>query len=478
VNPPLEPRAGRAALWRGAQLAAVSALAVARLLVLARLLGPDDVGLFAIAAVALGLAAGLTDPGIVPALVLRPDPSTRELDAGWTVGVIRGALVAAALATWAGPIVSVFHEPRAAPVLRALALVPLVQAFTSIGTVGLTRRLDFRALALVQVADAAANTAVAVTLAAFAGVWALVGGALAGSLAAVIASYALAPSNPRLVFDRAATRPLVAFGGWLLATGVLAAATDFILRAAIARRLGAGPLGVFALAAGLAFLPVSAAAEVLRAVSFPLYARLAVDLPALRRAFRTLATVLGVALVPAYAVLAAGAAGIAEHLLDPRWAGAAPVIRVIALACMLGLVGEAGVPLLQGLGLSRLVVVLEIAQLGVVALLAGWLTGALGTTGAALTWLAAAGASLALTRMLLHRILGRAPNQRHRIGAIVGSGAVAAVVTLAVQGVLQGVAGTLLGMAAGLGAAAVVLWQVDRRWRLDIREDLRVLLTL
>jgi O-antigen/teichoic acid export membrane protein len=207
----------------------------------------------------------------------------------------------------------------------------------------------------------------------------------------------------------------------------------------------------------------------------PLYARLAGDLVALRRAFRTLATGLAVVLVPAYGVLAAAAVGIARELLDPRWTGAAPVIRVIAVACMLGIVGEAAVPLFQGLGLSRLVVALEIAQLVVVTVLAGLLTGALGTTGAAFAWLAAVGASLVLTRALLHRILGRAPDQRHRIGVIAGSGAVAAVVTLAVPLLLDGLAGVVAGVAAGVAAAAIVIWRTDRSWRLEIGADLRTL---
>jgi O-antigen/teichoic acid export membrane protein len=472
TSAPDSPPAGGGALWRGALLAAVGALAVARLLVLARLLGPVDFGVFAIAATILALVASLTDPGIAAALALRAEPERRDLDAGWTVGVLRGALVAAALAAWAEPLAAIFHEPRAAPVLRGLALVPLVLAFASIGTVALIRRFEFRRLAAIQVADAATNTVVAIALAASLGVRALVAGAVAGALAGVVASYAVAPSNPRLRFDRAATRPLVRFGGWLLASGALAAAIEFVLLAAIARRHGTGPVGVFALAWWLAILPVGVASEVLRSVSRPLYARLATDIVALRRTFRTLATGLAIALVPAYGVLAAGAAGIAEHLLDPRWTGIAPVIRVMGIACAVGVLGQAAVPLFQGLGLSRLVVGIEVLQLLAVALGASVLTGQLGITGAAVAWLGATAVSLVASRAVLHRLLGVSPEQRHRIGVIAASGAVAAIVTIAVPEVLGGLTGVVGGLVAGLAIAALVLWRADRSWRLEIGADL------
>ena len=84
----------------------------------------------------------------------------------------------------------------------------------------------------------------------------------------ILASYVVAPRVPGVRFDRAATRPLVAFGGWLLASGAFAAAIDFVLRLAVARRYGTGPLGVFALAWWLALHLDGGAAGVWWALTF------------------------------------------------------------------------------------------------------------------------------------------------------------------------------------------------------------------
>lgn len=473
VPQPPGDRVGAAIGWRGVQLGAVQGLAALRLLVLARLLSPDDFGLVAIAFTCVGLAASLSDPGIVPALVQRSDPGPDEYHAGWTLGMLRGLALAALLASLAAPLAALFAEPRAAAVLRVLALLPLVGAAASIGTARLTRDLDFRALTVLRTADAAVNTVVAIALAAVVGVWALVAGALAGAAAATVCSYALAPYRPRIVLRRDALRPLLAFGRWIVATTLLATLTDFVLRAIIARRLGAGALGIYYLAAGLVFLPVGAAAEVLGAVALPTYARLAADLPTLRRTFRTLAAGLGVALVPVYAVLAGLAGGLAADVLGPVWLGAAPVLRLLSIACVVGLVGEAAVPLFQGVGRPRLVVLLEIATLVGVAVLALPLAGAYGLTGAALAWLGAAALSLAVCVRLLNGVVNRPfRDQGARVASILGAGVVAGAAAFTSWAALTGLVGVLVGAAGGLVAGAVAMRGFDRWLRLGMLAEI------
>ena len=444
---------------RGVRIAAVTALDLARLLVLARILSPDDFGLFAIAVTAVALVTSLAAVLAAPGVGTAPDG-----DATWTLGVARGILVAGVLAAIAAPVAAVFHEPRAAPVLRVVALLPLIAAIAPSG-------------APRTFVAAAANSVIAIALAPFIGVWALVAGALGGAAAGAAASSAGAARRPRLLLARARLRPALALalGGWMVAAGALAAAADFVLHAGVARQLGAGALGVFAVAAGLTVRPITAAAEALRGVAAPLYARLVSDPPALRRAFRGFATGLTVVAVPLCAVLAAGAGGIAEHVLGARWGGAAPVLRVLAAAGVLGVLGQAAVPLFGGVAQPRLVAGLAAAQLVAVAFLVPRLTAEQGLTGAALAWLGAAGVSLLVSRALLRRLLGPAPEMRYRIGVIIASGVAAGVVTLGVAAVVAGRAGVLVGMAAGLAVAAAVLRHTDRSWRLGIGEELRVL---
>jgi hypothetical protein len=65
----LARRAGSALFWKGFQLAGSKIVFLARTLILAWLLAPDDFGLLAIALIAVDTLSSLTDIGMVPALV-------------------------------------------------------------------------------------------------------------------------------------------------------------------------------------------------------------------------------------------------------------------------------------------------------------------------------------------------------------------------------------------------------------------------
>ena len=90
--------------------------------------------------------------------------------------------------------------------------------------------------------------------------------------------------------DWNAVKPLLKFGGWLLVTGVISMAGNFGLRIVVSRQLGAEALGLYFLAAQLAFLPSEIASEVVGTVAFPLFARLQSNLKQAARAFQAILT--------------------------------------------------------------------------------------------------------------------------------------------------------------------------------------------
>ena len=69
----LAQRAGTAVVWRGLSLVGEKLIFLLRLVILARILLPEDFGLVAIGMAALVLMSSLTDLGVVGhALLLRP----------------------------------------------------------------------------------------------------------------------------------------------------------------------------------------------------------------------------------------------------------------------------------------------------------------------------------------------------------------------------------------------------------------------
>ena len=173
--------AGNALIWKSIQLVGVKIIFLFRLVVLARLLSPDDFGLMAIAVTAIGFMLSLTNFGMIPALIQGEDVSEQHYNAAWTVRVSRALLVSLAVFALAPAIAALFNEPRSADIIRVLAIRPVLDGLASIKIAKMNRDMRFRPLAILGVSQALVNTVIAVVLASTYGVWALVAGTLAGA---------------------------------------------------------------------------------------------------------------------------------------------------------------------------------------------------------------------------------------------------------------------------------------------------------
>jgi len=463
-------QAGVAMRWRAIELAGVKGIYFLRLLVLAQLLAPDAFGLVAIGLAAIGIVMRVSDLGMVPALVQRPDPTLEEYNGAWTIGLTRAVAVAVLLGVFAGPAAALFGEPGAAPIIRVLALRPVIDAAASIGVARLTRQMRFGRLAMIAMPVAVVDLAVALGTAHWLGVWALVAGALAGAATNLVLSYVLAPHRVALSFRFATIAPLVRFGRWILLIGILVLLRNTVTQVAVSRLEGVAALGLYFLAMRVAFLPADIASAVVSAVAFPMFAKLRADEAGTARAFRTLLTGQAIVLVPGYAIMLVLAPAL-EGALGENWHGAAPVIQILAISGVTGLLGELALPLLKGRGRADRVFKLEVVQAGVLVAVLLPLVVRFGAPGAALAWLTGNVAALVVVIVWLRTLVpgGLKLEPAPLLTALAAAAAGAAAAAWG-AGTLSGMAGLLLGAGLGLGAAAAVLFASDRWLELNLWE--------
>lgn len=473
MSQPLARRAGSAITWNLVQLGGVKLIYLARVLVLGRMLGPGDFGVFAVSLVTLDFLLKITDFGVVPALVQRPGAEARHYDAAWTVRLLRAGLVGVAVFAAAPLVADLFREPRAAALVRVLALRPVLEAGASIGVAELTRQLRFRPLAAIQFSEAIVNTGASIALVGPLGLWALVAGPLAGALASLMVSYILAPHRPRLSIEREAVLPLLRYGRWIFARAVLATLGTSVLQLAISRRLGAAELGLYFLACKVAFLPAELASGLVGAVAFPLYARLQGDQRQATRAFQLIVTGMAAVLLPAALLLFVLAPVLVEHGLGPRWQGTAPVIRTLAWVNICGLAGDAIIPVFKGLGRPSRVTLLGAVQSGLLVLLAWELAGRWGAMGAGFAWLAATIAAqlvgiFLLRELLPHAWTGIAPS----LSVVAAAGLAGAATAWGMVRLEPGLAGLVAAVGCGALVTVTVLAALDRRLDLNLARSL------
>jgi lipopolysaccharide exporter len=296
----------------------------AAVVVLARMLSPDDFGLVAIAASVIAIIEGLSMLGIDKALIRTRDDDRELYDSAWTLAVLRG--LASALVMVA--IASVLEDPRIAAVLWTLAWVPVLNGLANPRFVTFERDLVYSRLALLTLA--ARVLSVAATLAvAFAtrSYWALVIGLLVNAGATCALSFVLRPYVPRPSFAR--VRTLFAFGGWLTLTGAVTALSMETDRIIVGRLLGITEAGLYDMTQRVGVLPTRELLSPLQRLLLPAFSQLLGDRPRFRGAVRESINVLASLSLPAAFGFALVAADFVPLTLGAQWTPIVPLLVVL-----------------------------------------------------------------------------------------------------------------------------------------------------
>jgi O-antigen/teichoic acid export membrane protein len=338
-------------------------------IVLARVLGPQEFGTFAVAMVALLAVLSFNELGVSLAVVRWPGPSGEIVPTVATLSVVSSTLIYVGCYFGAPTFATAMGEPGAVPVIRVLALSVIVSGLVAapVGILQRAFRQDRKMIADQVTAWLGSFTSIGLALTGL-GAMSLAIGQLVGSVVGAILLIAFAPAGLRLGFNPAKARELLRFGLPLAGSSVVVFASTNVDRLVVGAALGPVALGYYALAVNLANWPVSVFSQPVRAVAPAALARLQSDPPAMRQTFLSTAGLLAAVTLPACALLAAASPLGIRLLYGSEWAQAATVLRWLALLAALRIVFEFAYDYLVVLARSRFLLVLQVVWL--VALLA------------------------------------------------------------------------------------------------------------
>lgn len=403
----------RSALWMMAESWLVRLVSLLAFLALARLLQPADFGLMALAGVYLTFCGFVIDQGLGTALVQREELEPGHLNVVFWAQLVLGCALAALTLAAAGWIAEIFAEPRLAPVLRALALLPPITALTLVQQALLRRELRFRALALRHMVSAVAGAAVGVALAALGhGVWSLVAQMLAGAAVGLVILWRASSWRPRLSLSPRHVRDLAGFGAAVFAHEIAWALTYQIDRILLGRIAGAGAVGLYTVSQRLTAIIGEMLAAGLQGLVVPVFSRVQHDpeavLRGLARGYRLIAFIA----IPAFVGVAMVAPELVPVLLGAQWIEAVPVVQASALPALIYALGFLLSNMLTAIGRPGLRLALTLGQacLSVLFVLAAvrW-----GPAAVALAMGAAALTAYLANAAMLARLIGLDPLAYH-----------------------------------------------------------------
>ncbi len=322
-----------AVIWRSGTQIFSQLVAWASTFLVIRILSPSDYGLYAMTGVVmvlLGLFNGYSFANAVIQDRAAGKEKLRQLF-GLLI-VINGAL--AALQVASAPLVAAyFDQPLVADLLRVQALIYLTNPFLSLGYTVLSRQMDFRKQAQVNMVSAllGALAALAGAIAGL-GVWTLVLAPLVSFTSRALGMAAVARAFMWPSFDFRAARTIASYGGVVMLGQIfwfLQTQADIM---AAGRALTPGELGYYTTALFLAQLFVNKVVPPLNEVAFSAYARIQHDPAAVANGFLASVRVVMLLAIP----FCFGLAGVSEPaiatMLGAKWLPAAPLVTLLALA--------------------------------------------------------------------------------------------------------------------------------------------------
>jgi lipopolysaccharide exporter len=464
---PLTERIVRGSVWTAARQGVQQASSLVQLVVLARLLPPAEVGLFAMASLVLTITRALTETGLEQALIQRAELDDETLDVGFSVVLLRAALVATLMAGGATLFAGFFNEPRVAALLRVLAISMLIEGFISNRMAVLQRSLDFRSYFFFQAAGQLVGLITTIVCAFWLrNVWAVVYGQLAASCARVVASYLLVRRRPRLRFELAKLRELMRYGRWVGASSVLL----FLLvngdNLFIGKLIGASALAYYAWAYQLANLPPLFVTQILSSVMFPALASVRSQPARLGELFLRSMKLTLLLTLPSAGLIAMLCETFTRALLGERWLPIVPITYALTGFGVMRAMGASAGALFLALGRPDLRTKIMLAQLVVFSASIFPLYQRFGVLGVA--WAVTAYGCLSVYAAYLCFGLCGLPISRLarpalQVSAASASGALAAWLTVHSWLLRYPLAALVAGSCSGVAVTIGMLFWLDRR---------------
>lgn len=304
--------------------------------ILARLLTPNEFGVFAVAAGAASLLNALREFGSSTFLVRAPAVDRKTVGSVLLVSTGMSAILGGIIALSASWLSTFFGDHRLELLLYVLGGNCLLVPPAMLGNALLVREQRFLALTAIETVSAVAGALVMVGLALVgAGPLALALGASISTLSVVVMTIIAKPQGWVLCFSLRHVKSVVTFGGWVTGMSLVSQFSERVPELVLGRTQGVTAAGLFDKAGALSRLAGSFAGPVIHSVLLSQVAednRRSADMSTAY--FRRLAVLSSVAW-PAFLFVAIQAEPMVLLTFGAQWGQAVPVASWAAINAML-----------------------------------------------------------------------------------------------------------------------------------------------
>lgn len=353
----------RGTLWSSIERFSVQGVQFLILILMARILSPDDYGMVGMLAIFLAVAQSLIDSGFSNALIQKVHCSETDYSTVFWFNIVVGLLLYGLLWVCAPFIAEFYRLPLLTEITRVIAWVLFFNSLTVVPRALLSSRIDFRTQAKASIVAAVVAGVVGV-VGAYGGwgVWSIVAYTLCNSVINAALLWLFLRWKPRWIFSGASFQQLFSFGSKLMVSGVIDTLYKNLYTLVIGRRFAATDLGYYTRADQFAQFPSSNLTGILQRVTYPVLCNIQDEDERLRGAYRKFLRLSAFVIFPLMVGLSVLATPLVTVVLGPQWEPAGELLTLLALCGMWYPIHAINLNLLQVKGRSDLFLKLEIIK--------------------------------------------------------------------------------------------------------------------
>jgi O-antigen/teichoic acid export membrane protein len=307
------------------------AVRVGLMIVLARLLSPQEFGLVAMVTVVTGIFGLFTSAGLSSATVQRAHITDDQISALFWINILIGMAFALLCVLTAPALVAFYREPRLFWIAVALAAGFL---FTGAGVQHaalLQRQLRYPTLTLIETLSQVVSSAIGIALGlAGYGYWALVAATITAPAVTTVCSWIAVRWQPGRPAWNAEIRSMLFYGGTITLNNLFVYVGYNLEKVLLGRFWGADTLGLYGRAYQLICIPTDYLNGAVGGVAFSALSRLQDD-PARLKSYFLKGYALAVSMtMPITLFCVMFANEIILVLFGPAWSDAAEIFRLLA----------------------------------------------------------------------------------------------------------------------------------------------------
>lgn len=333
----MREKAARGLFWLLLDVGGGQALSFLVFLIAARILPPDDYGVFAIAGAFTAFSFAVFN-GMAMSLVQRERIEHAHLNASFWCAIAIASVYFVALYAGAPGLARLFNSPSLEPVLRCMSVIPVVMAAISVPSAILSRRLEMSTFAIRTAIGYVASGAVTIILALRGwGVMALALGQVMQWFAFLVVVYSATEWRPTLGVSARACRELAAFSLHSGTAMVVFFATNKVDVLLVGMFLDTHALGYYVVAQRLIDVVSAVILRPVVALIGPVLSRMRGEPERFQRTTRAVIVGVHALWLPLVGGLGAVSPLAIPLMIGSHWGGAAPVVQAmsfIALTCV------------------------------------------------------------------------------------------------------------------------------------------------